>query len=180
MNNVFVVQGIGFIGVALSLLSYQIKSNKVLYMMQTLGCLVFCLQFALMGQFSGTFSLFVTILRNCMILGHKKYEWLKWKGWILVLMGISVFVMILTWNGPLSILATLGVFACHYFYWENDAQKIRIGNLFIASPSWIIYDVCVGNLAGVVNESICMGSVLLSIYRYGWNAMSGENSEFQN
>jgi len=41
----YLVQGIGFVGVALFIISYQIKSNRALFLCQMLGCIVFCLQF---------------------------------------------------------------------------------------------------------------------------------------
>lgn len=41
----YIVQGIGFVGVALFVISYQIKSNRALFLCQMLGCIVFCLQF---------------------------------------------------------------------------------------------------------------------------------------
>ena len=45
----FWIQAIGFVGVALFIISYQIRSNRALFLCQLLGCLVFCLQFFLMG-----------------------------------------------------------------------------------------------------------------------------------
>ncbi len=46
--NEYIIQGIGFFGVALFILSYQIRSNRALFLCQLLGCLVFCVQFFLM------------------------------------------------------------------------------------------------------------------------------------
>ena len=45
----YVIQGIGFAGAALFIISYQIKSNRALFFCQMLGCIVFCIQFLLMG-----------------------------------------------------------------------------------------------------------------------------------
>ena len=41
----YIVQGIGFVGVALFVISCQIKSNRALFLCQMLGCIVLCLQF---------------------------------------------------------------------------------------------------------------------------------------
>lgn len=43
------IQGIGLIAFALFLLSYQVRSNRGLFAMQTLGNLLFALQFFLLG-----------------------------------------------------------------------------------------------------------------------------------
>ena len=45
----FVVQAIGFVGVAFFIASYQIKSNKALFLCQMIGCSIFCVQFFIMG-----------------------------------------------------------------------------------------------------------------------------------
>ena len=47
------IQGIGLIAFALFLLSYQVRSNRGLFAMQTLGNLLFALQFFLLGGVGG-------------------------------------------------------------------------------------------------------------------------------
>ena len=58
MNELF-IQAIGFVGVALFIISYQIRSNRALFLCQLMGCLVFCVQFFLMGAYTGALSLIV-------------------------------------------------------------------------------------------------------------------------
>ena len=149
MSNV-IIQGIGFVGVLLFVLSYQIKSNRALFIMQGLGSAVFCLQFFLMGQLTGSYSLIVVIMRNAMLAKYDQWAWVRWKGWVAVYFVICLAI------------------------WTNNAQKIRLGTLVCGSPCWLIYDIIVGSWGGILNESILIGSILVSIYRYGWKAM-GEN-----
>ena len=40
------VQAIGFLGLLFFFISFQVKTNKRFFVMQTLGCLTFSLQFA--------------------------------------------------------------------------------------------------------------------------------------
>ena len=63
-------------------------------------------------------------------------------------------------------------------YWTNNAQKIRLSNLVCASPAWVIYDIFVGSIGGVLSESIAIISILVSVYRYGWKNMG--DPEFGN
>ena len=51
---------------------------------------------------------------------------------------------------------------------------IRLSNLFCASPCWLIFDIIVGSIGGILNETILIVSILVSIYRYGWKGL-GEN-----
>ena len=46
------IQGIGLIAFALFLLSYQVRSNRGLFTMQTAGNFLFALQFFLLGEWA--------------------------------------------------------------------------------------------------------------------------------
>lgn len=57
------IQGIGLIAFALFLLSYQIRSNRRLFAMQTLGNLLFALQFFLLGGVGGAIGSLISCFR---------------------------------------------------------------------------------------------------------------------
>ena len=56
-------------------LSFQTKTNRSLLVLQTLGCLTFSVQFALLGAFSGSLSLLVNIVRNAMLTKYNTSRW---------------------------------------------------------------------------------------------------------
>ena len=58
------IQAIGLVGVAFFIASYQIKSNRALFACQLTGCIIFCIQFFILGAYTGAMSLMVNILRN--------------------------------------------------------------------------------------------------------------------
>ncbi len=57
------IQGIGLIAFALFLLSYQVRSNRRLFAMQTLGNLLFALQFFLLGGVGGAIGSLISCFR---------------------------------------------------------------------------------------------------------------------
>ena len=73
------VQAIGFLGLLFFFISFQVKTNKRFFVMQTLGCLTFSLQFALLGAFSGALSLLVNITRNAMLTKYNESALVRWK-----------------------------------------------------------------------------------------------------
>ena len=176
--NEFIIQGIGIFGMACFIISYQIKSNKALYWIQTAGTGLFCIQFMLLGAWSGLFNLIMIIIRNIMLSKSDKYKWLKWKGWVVVICAVCTVILVFTWSGPLSLLPFVALVGSTIGYWTNNAQKIRLSNLACASPAWVIYDIFVGSIGGMLSESITIISILVSIYRYGWKAMG--DSDFGN
>ena len=173
------IQAIGYIGVLLFIFSYQIKSNRALFFCQILGSALFCLQFFLLNALSGCLNLMVIMFRNGLLMWYDKYLWVRWKGWIVILSAVCTVILVFTWKGAISLLPFAALIASNFGYWTNNAQKIRLSNLACASPCWLLYDILVGSWGGVLNESITLGSIVLSIYRYGWRAMGDPNSEFQ-
>ena len=169
-----IIQGIGFVGVFCFIGSYQIKSNKKLFFTQLLGNLCFCLQFFLLESYSGCANQIVLIARNCFLLIRDKWRHGRWKGWLYVFILLSLVATLLNWQGPISLLPFAGVVASMVGYWTNSAQKIRLSNLVVGSPVWLIYDVLVNSLGGIVNEVITIISILISIKRYGWKEMDKE------
>ena len=84
----------------------------------------------------------------------------------------------MTWQGLISLLPYAAVVGTTITYWTDNAQKIRLGNLACGSPCWLVYDALIGSWAGVLNESITLGSILVSIWRYGWKEMGKPDSGF--
>ena len=120
------VQAIGFLGLLFFFISFQVKTNKRFFVMQTLGCLMFSLQFALLGAFSGALSLLVNITRNAMLTKYNESALVRWKGWIAVFSALSLAAALLTWSGPISLLPVATTVAGTIGYWTNNARNIRI------------------------------------------------------
>ena len=168
------IQLMGFAGVLCFLVSYQVRSNKGLFVLQTLGCLTFCVQFALLGAYSGCLSLLVNIARNLMLTKYQEYRVVRWKGWAAVFTALPLLFALLTWNGPVSLLPAVGTAAGTIACWTNNARTIRVVNLILGCPCSLTYDALVGSWAGVLNEGLAMAAIVISILRFGWSALDGD------
>ena len=175
--NYWIIQIIGFIGVFFFMMSYQVKSNKMLFVMQITGCFVFCVQLGMLGAYSGCLSLVVLVVRNIMLTRYEQWEWVRWKGWAIIFSLIIVVLTIITWDGPVSLLPCIGGISGTLACWTNNAKIIRINNLFINSPCCLIYDVIFASWGGVINEAISIISIIVSIIRFGWKALDGDKVE---
>ncbi|MGI6003687.1 MAG: YgjV family protein [Lachnospiraceae bacterium] len=165
------IQAIGFLGVLFFFISYQVKDNRRLFIIQTLGCLTFSLQFALLGAFGGCLSLFINITRNIMLTKYDECKAIRWKGWIAVFAALSIVSALFTWDGWISILPVVGTVSGTIGCWTNNAGKIRAVNLCVNSPGMMLYDVLVGSWGGVLNEGMTMLSIIISIARFGWKSL---------
>lgn len=175
--NEFAIQLIGFIGVAFFIASYQMRSNRLLFLFQLIGCLIFCVQFFIMGAYTGALSLIVNVLRNLLQLKLNDWPWVKSKLTLSAIIALLVAITVYTWAGPLSLLPFFSVAITSIGYWTNNAQKIRLSQLF-GSPCTLVYDALIHSWRGVLNESIALLSIIISIVRFGWKNLGENSTEF--
>lgn len=171
--NEYIIQGIGFLGVALFIISYQIRSNRALFLCQLMGCIVFCIQFFLMGAYTGAISLIINIARNLLLLKSNDWKWAKSQVTLAVIIVLLLVMTIYTWAGWISVLPFASVAVTSIGYWTQNAQKIRLSQLF-GSPCTLLYDILVHSWGGAVNEAIAILSIIISIIRFGWGNLGKE------
>ncbi|MBR0484296.1 MAG: YgjV family protein [Oscillospiraceae bacterium] len=175
ISSAMLIQGIGFIAVTAFILSYQIQSNRWLFLLQLIGSALFCLQFFMLDAKSGCLSLAVNILRNALMMKYNEWKWVRWKGCPFLIAVCFTTILFFTWNGYVSLLAYLASVSSTFVYWTNSARNIRLVNLACASPCWLVYDVIVHSWGGIVSESITILSILVSIFRFGWKGLESDS-----
>ncbi len=166
----FALQAIGFFGVALFVVSYQLRSNRALFFCQLAGCIVFCVQFFLMGAYTGALSLIVNILRNLLLLRRREWKWAGGRAALFAILVLLAATTALTWAGWRSLLPFVSVAVTSIGYWSGNARKIRVSQL-IGSPCTLLYDLIVRSFGGALSEGITIVSILVSIRRFGWRAL---------
>jgi len=169
--NPIIIQGIGFVGVLFFILSYQIKSNKMLFLMQLLGTATFCCQFLLLGATSGAANLIGIIVRNALLMKYRDWAWIRSKWTEIVFLIFFTIAFIATWQGPISLLPYAAVVGTTIAYWTDNAQKIRLSQL-IGSPCTLLYDLMIRSWGGVLSETITLLSIIISIFRFGWHDLA--------
>ena len=172
--NEYMVQAIGFLGVALFIVSYQIRSNRALFLCQLMGCIVFCVQFFLMGAYTGAISLIVNIARNLLLIKSNDWKWAKSQVTLAAIIVLLLVMTICTWAWWISILPFVSVAVTSIGYWTQNAQKIRLSQLF-GSPCTLLYDILVHTWGGAVCEAITILSIIISIVRFGWRNLGKES-----
>ena len=175
MNEVL-LQAIGFIAVMFFIISYQMKSNRVLFLFQLIGCLIFCLQFTLMGAYTGALSLLVNILRNTLLLKAEKWAWVRSNITLAAIIALLILITACTWAGWISLLPFFSVAITSIGYWTNDPKEIRYSQL-VGSPCTLIYDCLIHSWGGAISETVTIISIIVSIKRFGWAGSGKENSK---
>lgn len=165
-----IAQIIGFVGTGTMLFSYQCKDSKRLFFMQMLSNIAYILHFFMLGALSGSLNLLISLIRNFVLINSKN-AWARNSYWLWLFVGLHLIVTLFTWQNLFSLLPCVGMIAIAVSSWTRNGKKIRIANLFINSPSWLIYDIYMRSYAGILCEVLILISVIVSFFRYGMKAL---------
>jgi len=161
-------QILGFIGAGICIFSFQIRSVRTLFCTQLISIIFFTLHFILLGAYTGALQNVLALVR-CILLIFSDKKWAH-NNWVLAGL-IACFIVsgIATYSGILSLLPTVAMIVSTLAMWTNDGFKLRVAQVFVTSPAWLIYNVSVFSISGVLTESFNIISVIVSFIRYGKN-----------
>jgi len=154
----------GLIAVFLGFLSFQMKEQKKLLIVQTATSLAFVIHYMLIGAYSGMLVNVLGIFRNLAYYHKDKplFSGRKCPIFFAVLIGLSG---LLSWQGYYSLFVILGVGINTLCLAFTDTQKTR-ASILVSSPLVLIYDLFVGSIGGAVYESVVIVSSIIGIVRY--------------
>lgn len=155
---------IGSIAVLLFFISYQATDKKRLLIVQTLATATICLQYILIGAYSGFALNIVCIVRNILFYHRDKKPlsglWLP-IALALIMGAVSTF----SWDGYHSLLITAGLMINTVCMGVCDAQGLR-KSVLITCPMVFTYNTFELSYSGMISESISWLSALIGIIRY--------------
>ncbi len=154
----------GLIAVLLGFLSFQMKEQKPLLIVQTATSLAFVIHYLFIGAYSGMLVNVLGIFRNLAYYHRDKplFSGKKCPIFFAVLIGLSG---LLSWQGYYSLFVILGVGINTLCLAFTDTQKTR-ASILVSSPLVLVYDLFVGSIGGVVYESVVIVSSIIGIVRY--------------
>ena len=168
------IQLIGVAGTLLFFLSYQCRSNRNLFRVQLLSYMFYTAHLLLLGALTGGVSYMINTLRS-FCLGSR-WKFAHSQGMCAIICAMQLAALALTWSGWVSILPVAANIAATLGGYTHNPRKIRIAGMFVNSPLWIVYDLCVGSWAGLLDEAVTEGSMILSIVRFGWKDLDREEA----
>ena len=150
---------------------------------------MFCIQYLLLGAFTGMAMDMVGTIRNIIFAYNVKKD--KSNTWWIVLFSIitvvaGVSTLILTWNSlvsrvawlagdnsntaliiavTISIISVIAKLLSTIAYGFKNPHRIRMTNLPTCT-GWIVYNFAVMSLAGIVNEVLSITSIIIAEIRF--------------
>lgn len=170
--NFIIAQILGFIALVILMISFQKNDKKFLLKFQTFSSLLYALQYAFLGAYTGCLMNLTCMIRNFIF---NKYNNKKIPVYLLI---IIIFLMIMfslfTYIGPISLLPMLAVILYSIAIWYGNLKLIRYTEVF-SCLLYIIYNIKVWAFTGLIATIIELLAALISIFRF--NSIGDDKNE---
>lgn len=162
--NEIIGQAISIVCVILFALSYQVKEQKHIIIIQTFGTLGWCLAYYFIGAMSGFAVNIVTIVRNISMLFIKPRTRISYISTAILVVAMGVAAT-LSWEGPRTIIIVVSLIANTIFFSFGDPQLLRKSVIFTSS-GFLLYNIISMLSGGIISESMSIISSIIGIIRY--------------
>ncbi len=171
MGNISIIyvigQIIGVCGIILGVISYQIKSQTKLLLVQTITTVVFIVHYLIIGAVSG-------MALNIVNLAKNTFYWYKSdKGgagkvmpaiFAVIMCGLGVYSAIIaqTWY---SVFLIVGLTLHVIGFALPTAEQVR-ASILVTSPLVMIYNIFAKSIGGTVYEAVATVSAAIGVIRF--------------
>jgi len=158
------IQMIGFVALAISIIAFQFKKHGQIVFCKMASEFIFSIQYVLLGAWTAAVLDFISVIRNLLFckLVKKNISTLP----VILVFGCFVIATgVFTYDGLASLLPIASKLLTTVSYGMKNEKWLRI----ITLPScvfWIIYNVTVGSIAGVLTDSLALVSLLIAMYKF--------------
>ena len=158
-----IAQVLGFMGAIIVVIGMQQKKYKHIAACKIANQFLGGVHYALLGGYTGMLTNLASCITNVVYYFRIK----KGKSTLpfqIVFATMFVILGALSWHGPISIFVVVAKLVSSVAMGIKHPRIIRILNL-ISGPCWLIYNIYVGSLAGIISDSSVIISVLIAIIR---------------
>lgn len=167
-------QIISILAMAVTIVSFQMKTKKQILLFQTAGSTLFLISFILLESWAAACLNVVFIIRNIVFYFSVDKKWAQHQAWLYILLAAVIAAGVLGYRSWLdlipivgSVFGTLAAYAKH----ENLFRLFKLGD----SPCWLIYNATVPSVGGVICEVFNIISIIIGLIRY--RNYKGENKK---
>ena len=137
-------QAFGIMALICTVVSMQLKKKRPLMILQTASEAFIVSQYLVKEAYTGALMATVSFVRDVIFTKYGKKRAPFWI--LLVIYAFMTVFMIISWNGPLSLLPYGGSLIYAWTLWYGKTKWIRLGNAVGNSP-YLVYTILTGNHA---------------------------------
>ena len=156
-------QILGFMGTIFIVIGMQQKKYDHIVLCKISNSFLSSVHYLLLGGYTGMCINFASCFTNAVYWYRNK----KGKSTLvfqIIFAIMFVLLGLLSWHGPISVFVIIAKLISSIALGINNPRIIRILNL-ISFPCWLIYNIYMGSVAGMISDSLSIASVLIGIIR---------------
>ncbi len=161
----FAGQIFNFLGMLVSILSFQCKRNSRVFLMLGLSSILFAVSYVFLGSLLSAVCNVINIVRATFAMNEKFHS----KKYFLLVALLYMLGTAFTYDGLWSFVLLATQITGAYAMLFGDGNLVRKIQLFIISPVWLVTNIiAVDQIAvgGIICEIITVVSVIVSFIRY--------------
>lgn len=165
MTTEIIGQILSIVAMILTVLSFQLKTKKQILILQTAGSALFLISFLLLGSMAAVYLNLVFVARSAVYSLSAEKKWAAHPAWLFVFIAASVIAGALGFRSYWDILPIVGaIFGTVAMSMKNEnmLRLFKLGD----SPCWLVYNVSVPSVGGVICEAFNIVSLTVGIIRY--------------
>lgn len=154
---------VGIIAVMVNTFIYWQTKRKTLLLTKLLSDSLWTAQYALLKGYTGAAIALIGVIRSIVFLNEGK-KWANGKKWLVVFLVLSLLSGFFTFKSLVSLLPICASLFAVLSFWQKNPALTRFLSFPIAI-SMLIYDIFIGSVMGIVNESMVIISSFAAIIK---------------
>ena len=164
MNHIYIAsQTLGFTAFIISLIAYHKKDKEKIFKTMLIANILDVCHYLLLHAYSGCITKIIALVRNEVIILKEKNQKLNSKLVLFLIFTVYIISGIISYQNIFSILPILAATIYLFFIWNgNELQVKKVA--FFCYFLWLIYNICVFSVAGIISNCISIVSTFIAIY----------------
>lgn len=156
-------QIVGMFATAALVSSFQCRKERTIACFWTVSAALFVAHYLMLGEVSGAVMESALLVRNLLVTSRR--PWVMRRPTMWIMLAAIAGVSLLSWESWFSLFPLLALIGSTAALWTDNAKAIKITQLAVTSPAWMVYNIHVLSWAGIVCETLDIGSVLVYFLR---------------
>ena len=161
-------QIVGIVAMILNIVAVQFKKPRQLFICRMVACFLWGLNFLLLGSPTGAIMNIIDVIRSAFLL--RKQTSTRTFLWITLALytaaGLFTMDYSLSFLMVIDILIIISQLVDTAGMWTNNIKVIRRCQLFAISPVWLLHNIVVFSIGGIITETLTIISTVIAMYRY--------------
>ena len=160
----WLAQVLGLVGSLISFTSVQTGSRKKILLLQLLCCVLWIVQYSLLGAWTGVLINLLGLARGT-VCAFNDRPWASSRWWLVLFLVCYGVSPLLTWDGPYCLLLGGAMMLTTVALWTHNMRLTRLLYLF-NSPLVLVYNLIAQSYSSAAIEVVAFLSFLLAVWRF--------------